>query len=146
VQRGTCVRTKVFTAYFQELEEESLKDNFVIIYELLDEMMDFGYPQATDAKILQEYVSNFPPSPSLLLSVNVDVLPLPPTRFITQEFYKLEQQPRPPPALTTAVSWRSEGIKYRKNEVFLDVIENVNVLVRIRSPLSLSLGHSHRAR
>ena len=46
---------KVFTAYFQELEEESLKDNFVIIYELLDEMMDFGYPQATDAKILQEY-------------------------------------------------------------------------------------------
>jgi AP-1 complex subunit mu len=94
---------QVFTAYFQELEEESLKDNFVIIYELLDEMMDFGYPQATDAKILQE--------------------------FITQEFYKLEQQPRPPPALTTAVSWRSEGIKYRKNEVFLDVIENVNVLV-----------------
>jgi AP-1 complex subunit mu len=48
----------------------------------------------------------------------------------------MEQQPRPPPALTTAVSWRSEGIKYRKNEVFLDVIENVNVLVR----LSLSLA------
>jgi len=94
---------QVFTAYFQELEEESLRDNFVIIYELLDEMMDFGYPQATDAKILQE--------------------------FITQEFYKLEQQPRPPPALTTAVSWRPEGIKYKKNEVFLDVIENVNVLV-----------------
>jgi AP-1 complex subunit mu len=43
----------------------------------------------------------------------------------------MEQQPRPPPALTTAVSWRSEGIKYRKNEVFLDVIENVNVLVRL---------------
>eukprot|EP00798_Chlamydomonas_sp_ICE-L_P016046 gene16046-22181_t len=35
----------VFKHYFQELEEESLRDNFVIVYELLDEMMDYGYPQ-----------------------------------------------------------------------------------------------------
>ena len=41
-------------------------------------------------------------------------------------------QPRPPMALTNAVSWRSEGIKYRKNEVFLDVIESVNLLVGIK--------------
>jgi AP-1 complex subunit mu len=47
--------TQVFTEYFKELEEESIRDNFVIIYELLDEMMDFGYPQTTEAKILQEY-------------------------------------------------------------------------------------------
>ena len=32
-------------------------------------------------------------------------------------------------AVTNAVSWRSEGIRYRKNEVFLDVIESVNMLV-----------------
>jgi len=30
--------------YFKELEEESVRDNFVAIYELLDEMMDNGYP------------------------------------------------------------------------------------------------------
>ena len=36
---------EVFSEYFKELEEESIRDNFVIIYELLDEMMDFGYPQ-----------------------------------------------------------------------------------------------------
>ncbi|KAF0467824.1 AP-1 complex subunit mu-1 [Gigaspora margarita] len=94
---------EVFTEYFKELEEESIRDNFVIIYELLDEMMDFGYPQTTETKILQEY--------------------------ITQESHKLEIQVRPPMAVTNAVSWRSEGIKYRKNEVFLDVIESVNLLV-----------------
>ena len=44
----------VFTEYFRDLEEESLRDNFVIVYELLDEMMDFGYPQVTEPKILQE--------------------------------------------------------------------------------------------
>lgn len=47
---------EVFTEYFKELEEESIRDNFVVIYELLDEMMDFGYPQTTESKILQEYV------------------------------------------------------------------------------------------
>ncbi|KAJ3289052.1 AP-1 complex subunit mu-1 [Borealophlyctis nickersoniae] len=94
---------EVFTEYFKELEEESIRDNFVIIYELLDEMMDFGYPQTTESKILQEY--------------------------ITQESYKLEAQARPPMAVTNAVSWRSEGLKYRKNEVFLDVVESVNLLV-----------------
>ncbi|XP_053959197.1 AP-1 complex subunit mu-1 [Anastrepha obliqua] len=93
---------QVFVEYFKELEEESIRDNFVIIYELLDELIDFGYPQTTDSKILQEY--------------------------ITQEGHKLELQPRPPLAVTNAVSWRSEGIKYRKNEVFLDVIESVNLL------------------
>lgn len=92
----------VLTEYFKELEEESIRDNFVIIYELFDEVMDFGYPQTTESKILQEY--------------------------ITQESHKLEVQVRPPMAVTNAVSWRSEGIRYRKNEVFLDVVESVNLL------------------
>lgn len=91
----------VFAEYFKDVEEESIRDNFVIIYELLDEMMDFGYPQVTEGRILREY--------------------------ITQEGQKLEA-PRPPMAVTNAVSWRSEGVKYRKNEVFLDVIESVNLL------------------
>lgn len=94
---------KVLIEYFKELEEESIRDNFVLIYELLDEIMDFGYPQTTETKILQE--------------------------FITQQSHKLEAARRPPPAVTNAVSWRTEGLKYRKNEVFLDVIESVNLLV-----------------
>lgn len=49
--------SSVLVEYFKELEEESIRDNFVIIYELMDEMMDFGYPQTTESKILQEYVS-----------------------------------------------------------------------------------------
>ena len=48
--------TQVLVEYFKELEEESIRDNFVIIYELMDEMMDFGYPQTTESKILQECV------------------------------------------------------------------------------------------
>ncbi|KAL2089783.1 hypothetical protein ACEWY4_014471 [Coilia grayii] len=95
---------EVFTEYFKVLEEESIRDNFVTVYELMDEVMDFGFPQTTESKILQEY--------------------------ITQQGHKLEVgAPRPPATVTNAVSWRSEGIKYRKNEVFMDVIESVNLLV-----------------
>ncbi|KAJ6323669.1 hypothetical protein OIU76_011039 [Salix suchowensis] len=93
----------VFKHYFEELEEESLRDNFVVVYELLDEMMDFGYPQYTEAKILSE--------------------------FIKTDAYRMETSQRPPMAVTNAVSWRSEGINYKKNEVFLDVVESVNILV-----------------
>ncbi|NWT19255.1 AP1M2 protein, partial [Vireo altiloquus] len=98
---------EVFCEYFKELEEESIRDNFVIVYELLDELMDFGFPQTTDSKILQEY--------------------------ITQEGNKLDTgRSRVPTTVTNAVSWRSEGLRYKKNEVFIDVIEAVNLLVRER--------------
>ena len=46
----------VLQEYFKELEDESLRDNFVITYELLDEMMDHGYPQITETKLLKEYI------------------------------------------------------------------------------------------
>lgn len=53
-----------------------------------------------------------------------------PARYITQQGNKLETgKSRVPPTVTNAVSWRSEGIKYKKNEVFIDVIESVNLLV-----------------
>lgn len=45
---------QVFAEYFKDVEEESIRDNFVIIYELLDEVMDFGYPQITEGRILRE--------------------------------------------------------------------------------------------
>jgi len=47
----------------------------------------------------------------------------------------LESAPRPPVAITGAVNWRGENIKYRKNEVFLDVIESVNLLVNTNGTL-----------
>ena len=36
-----------------------------------------------------------------------------------------------PISVSNAVSWRSEGIKYKKNEVFLDVVEKLNILVAV---------------
>ena len=92
----------VLQTYFNVVNEESIRDNFVITYELLDEMMDFGYPQSTESKILQEYI-------------------------MVKERHKFVS--KPPVAITNRVSWRSEGIVHKKNEIFLDVIEKLNLLV-----------------
>lgn len=93
---------EVLEEYFSELNEESIRDNFVITYELFDEMMDFGYPQSTEAKILKDVI-------------------------MVQERHKFVAQA--PEALTNAVSWRSKDITHKKNEIFLDVVEKLNLLV-----------------
>jgi len=54
------------TTYFKSLEEESIRDNFVITYELLDEMCDWGYPQNTETALLKQYITQG--SPFLLSS------------------------------------------------------------------------------
>src|SRR6476620_7846060 len=90
---------EVFEDYFNELVEESIRDNFVITYELLDEMMDFGYPQSTEPTVLKEY-------------------------SCVEERHKLVE--KHPVAVKNAVNCRAEGIKHKKNEIFLDVIEKLN--------------------
>lgn len=46
-----------------------------------------------------------------------------------QESHKQSVSSDIPIAVTNAVSWRKEGIKYRKNEIFVDAVEKVNLLV-----------------
>ncbi len=100
---------EVFTRYFRNVREESIRDNFVIIYELLDEMMDFGYPQVSEPRVLQDY--------------------------ITQDYHVAEGPASLPVSFSNAVSWRGEGVKHSRNEVFLDVIEKVNILVSANGSL-----------
>eukprot|EP00668_Euglena_longa_P016642 GGOE01020930.1.p1 GENE.GGOE01020930.1~~GGOE01020930.1.p1 ORF type:complete len:442 (+),score=156.00 GGOE01020930.1:76-1401(+) len=108
---------EVFNGYFDKVEEESIRDNFVMIYELLDEMMDFGYPQFTETGILKEYITQQGYKLKLIDDDDLQTNPnkaAAPTDTITGQ---------------GGITWRKTGIKYRKNEVFLDVVESVNLLV-----------------
>ena len=48
-----------------------------------------------------------------------------------------------PTAASNVVSWRTDGIKHAKNEIFLDVIEKLNLLVSNNGTVLRSeiLGH-----
>lgn len=39
-----------------KFSETTIKDNSVVIYELLDEMLDNGFPLATESNILKELI------------------------------------------------------------------------------------------
>ena len=46
----------LFTQYFRKVKETYIRNNFTLIYELLDECCDFGVPQITEPSILKEYI------------------------------------------------------------------------------------------
>ena len=98
----------VLAEYFDGLEDESIRDNFVVTYELLDEMMDNGYPQITEDKVLREYIKTESNKLSKSDKIGATQIPI---------------------SVSNIVSWRSEGIKHSKNEIFLDVVEKLNLLV-----------------
>lgn len=51
--------------YFGECSEGVIKDNMVIVYELLEEMLDNGFPLATESNVLKEMIR----PPTILRSV-----------------------------------------------------------------------------
>ena len=51
--------------YFGECSEGVIKDNVVIVYELLEEMLDNGFPLATESNVLKEMIK----PPTILRSV-----------------------------------------------------------------------------
>ena len=73
------------------------------------EILDFGYPQNTETDTLKMYITTEGVKSALANSA-VD------SSRITMQ-------------ATGALSWRRSDIKYRKNEAFVDVIEDVNLLM-----------------
>ncbi|KAF3449459.1 hypothetical protein FNV43_RR10187 [Rhamnella rubrinervis] len=102
----------LFKSYFGgAFDEDAIRNNFVLIYELLDEIMDFGYPQNLSPEILKLYITQ---------------------EGVRSPFSsKATDKPVPNATLqvTGAVGWRREGLVYKKNEVFLDIVESVNLLM-----------------
>lgn len=45
-----------------------------------------------------------------------------------------EEQSQITSQVTGQIGWRREGIKYRRNELFLDVLESVNLLMSPQGP------------
>ena len=99
---------KICKNYFGEFTEEKIRNNFVLIYELLDECMDYGYPQITDAGLLKKFIFMAGQKAEQLTKMQL-------TSTLTQ--------------LTGSVSWRQPGIYYPENEVYIDIIENMNLLI-----------------
>ena len=78
------------------------------------EICDNGYPQICTAESLKVYITQ--------QGVRSELAPLD-IRKRAHESRNATSQ------VTGAVSWRRDGLKYKKNEVYLDIVETINVLL-----------------
>lgn len=51
---------KVFRDYCGVLNEESIRKNFVLIYEIIDEIIDYGHPQLMTTENIKQFIVNEP--------------------------------------------------------------------------------------
>ncbi|KAL9271076.1 AP-3 complex subunit mu-like protein [Drosera capensis] len=106
--------TDVLSNYLGGLNEDLIKDNFVIVYELLDEMIDNGFPLTTEYSILKEMIA--PPNiVSKVLSVVTGN-----NSNVTSTL---------PGATASCVPWRTTELNYASNEVYVDLVEEMDVTV-----------------
>ena len=103
----------IFEEYFGTVEESTIKENFATVYQLLEEMMDYGYPLTTEPNALKamikpaSVISRLTSAATGLSNVS-DVLP---------------------DGTISNMPWRKTGVKYAQNEIYLDIIEEIDAIV-----------------
>lgn len=108
--------SRVIKDYLGVLNEDSLRKNFVLVYELLDEVIDFGYPQTTSTEVLKSYVFNEP--------IEVEAARLPPLGPAAMFMQGTKRMPGT--AVTKSVVANEPGGRKRE-EIFVDIIEKISV-------------------
>jgi len=104
----------IFQHYFGSLSEETIKDNFVLVYQLLDEMNDGGHPFNLEPNILEEMItvpSLISKGKSIVLGPGSNISSILPNGTLSQ------------------TPWRRQGVKYTSNEIFLDMIEEIDAII-----------------
>jgi hypothetical protein len=103
----------ILISYFktEKLNKDLVIDNFNLIYELFDEIMDYGVPQLTDTQILKDVIK-------LEVQENEE------DDLVNSSILK---------TTTNSVSWRPRGLFYKKNELFVDVVEKISLCVDANS-------------
>lgn len=103
----------IFKDYFREVSEDSLKENFVVLYQLLDEMMDNGHPFTTEPNVLKEMIS--------------------PTDFVGELVNEITGaqavSTQIPDGTMTNIPWRPTRPKYSTNEIYFDIIEEIDCTI-----------------
>jgi AP-4 complex subunit mu-1 len=106
---------KVFKDYCGVLTEEAIRKNFVLVYELLEEMMDFGYPQVTSTEMLKSCVHN-----EAVMMSNTSVS----AAFMNN----INNRTKPSGAANIPITMKNAKGGNQKNEIYVDIVERLTVL------------------
>ncbi len=100
-------------AYLRVVHEGAIKENFSTVYQLLEDMCDYGIPMVTEPNALMEMVA--PPSIQNRIKAAVsgrssvaDVLP---------------------DNAVSSIPWRRKGVSYSVNSIYFDIAEELRCVV-----------------
>eukprot|EP00054_Salpingoeca_dolichothecata_P008995 m.50982 g.50982 ORF g.50982 m.50982 type:complete len:419 (-) comp18098_c0_seq1:112-1368(-) len=102
----------VLNDYLPSCTEKHLLNNTVVAYQVLEEMLDNGFPLATEVNILKEMIK--PPSWK--------------NAFNSVTGKKNVRETLPAGQLTNT-QWRRAGVKYTNNEIFVDLYEDIEAVL-----------------
>ncbi|XP_047660396.1 AP-4 complex subunit mu-1 [Tachysurus fulvidraco] len=101
--------------------EKTVRMNFALIYELLDEMVDYGYIQTTSMDILKNFIQTEP-----VVSKPFSLFDLSNVALFGAETQQSKVAPSTAAARPIMTSHSGEG---GKNEIFVDVVERLSVVI-----------------
>lgn len=105
---------KVFKDYCGVLNEEAIRKNFILVYELVDEMMDYGYPQITSTEQLKSCIHN----EAQLVT----------TQSIASMVTNMSSRTKSSASSNIPITMKNAKGGNNKNEIYVDIIERLTVL------------------
>ncbi|TFK29335.1 clathrin adaptor, mu subunit [Coprinopsis marcescibilis] len=113
----------ILREYFNEVSLTTVKDNFDVVYQLLEETLDsVGHPLTTSHNALRDIV--LPPSllSKLLAAAGANL-----QAAIGSASSAGVQQPSGP--FASQIPWRRAGVRYASNEIYFDMVEDLRAIV-----------------
>lgn len=115
--------------YISTISENAIRENFVLVYQLLDEMNHGGFSYTTEKNQLTEMIA----LPSLANKM-LDVLHIgSPTTTLKGDLSS---------AAVSKIPWRSDNVSYiRKNAVYFDIVESLDAILSPDGSVLSSIAH-----
>ncbi|KAK7196825.1 AP-3 complex subunit mu [Novymonas esmeraldas] len=117
---------RVLTMYLSEVTESTIRENFSTVYQLLQEMFDYGYPLTTELYALEELV----PRPTLENRMRTILdTPLMGKVLPMGSRTNIGVGSRQVATSFGGVPWRDPETRHANNEILFDVVESLDYVL-----------------
>ncbi|CRH00063.1 AP-4 complex subunit mu, putative [Plasmodium relictum] len=113
---------KIFKDFCGQITEEIIRMNFILIYEIIDEVIDYGYLQNSNT----EYIRNLIHNEIATTSTN--------KKFANLSNFSIKNSN----TLPSNASQKPIQINDKKNEIFIDIVEKINLIMNSNSEIIYS--------
>lgn len=113
---------KIFKDFCGQITEEMIRLNFILIYEIIDEVIDYGYLQNSNTEFIRHLIHN-------------EITPVEtPKKFSNFSNFSIKSTN----TLPSSASQKPIQINDKKNEIFIDIVEKINLMMNSNSEIIYS--------